>query len=38
MNETMTLEVTTHLYGLGAERHTPPVYVVLPSAHFRPAS
>jgi hypothetical protein len=29
MNATMTLEVTTHLYGLGAERRTPPVYVVL---------
>jgi hypothetical protein len=29
MNETMTLEVTTHLYGLGSERHTPPVYVML---------
>src|SRR4029078_361967 len=29
MNATITLEVTTHLYGLGAERRTPPVYVVL---------
>jgi hypothetical protein len=29
MNETMTLEITTHLYGLGAERRAPPVYVLL---------
>src|SRR5215831_17350003 len=29
MNETMTLEVTTYLFGLGAERKTPPVYVAL---------
>ena len=29
MNDTMTLAVTTHLYGLGAERRTPPVYVLL---------
>jgi hypothetical protein len=29
MNATVTLEVTTHLYGLGAERRTPSVYVVL---------
>jgi hypothetical protein len=29
MSETMTLPVTTYLYGMGAERSVPPVYVVL---------
>ena len=30
MLETLTLAVTTRLYGLGAERATPPVVVVVP--------
>ncbi len=29
MSETMTLAVTTYVFGLGAERKTPPVYVRL---------
>ncbi|GAB4210298.1 MAG: hypothetical protein OHK0022_43100 [Roseiflexaceae bacterium] len=31
MQETLTLEVTTRLYGLGAERVAPPVFVVVPA-------
>jgi hypothetical protein len=30
MTETLTLEVTTHVFGLGAARTTEPIYVVLP--------
>jgi len=30
MTETLTLEVTTHLFGLGSPRTTEPIYVVLP--------
>jgi len=30
MHETLTLAVTTRLYGLGAERATPPIFVVVP--------
>jgi hypothetical protein len=29
MSETMTLPVTTYVYGIGTERTVPPVYVVL---------
>ena len=29
MSEPMTLPVTTSLYGVGAERRTPPIYLVL---------
>jgi hypothetical protein len=30
MTETLTLEVTTHVFGLGSGRTTEPIYVVLP--------
>src|SRR5262249_45727975 len=36
MTETLTLEVTTHVFGLGASRTTEPIYIVLPQRDTTP--